>query len=96
MKLTNKQMHEIETYCWNNYCPVETFLENLEYELGNEKIFRIVIYLLGSAYLHNNALPHYHDDIGNAHSLLLVVSNENGGNARALLYPSYLLSCLKP
>lgn len=41
MKLTNKQMHEIETYCWHNYCPVETFLENLEYELGNDKIAKI-------------------------------------------------------
>ena len=41
MKLTNQQMREIETYCWNNYCPVETFLENLEYELGGEKIAKI-------------------------------------------------------
>lgn len=41
MKLTNKQMHEIETYCWNNYCPVETFLENLEYELGGDKVAKI-------------------------------------------------------
>ena len=41
MKLTNQQMHEIQNYCWNNYCPVETFLENLEYELGGEKIAKI-------------------------------------------------------
>lgn len=41
MKLTNQQMREIETYCWNNYCPVEIFLENLEYELGKDKIAKI-------------------------------------------------------
>ena len=41
MKLTNQQLNEIENYCWNNYCPVETFLENLEWELRGEKIAKI-------------------------------------------------------
>lgn len=41
MKMTKQQLYAIQEYCWNNYCPVETFLENLEYELGNEKIAKI-------------------------------------------------------
>ena len=41
MKLTKQQLYAIQEYCWNNYCPVETFLENLEWELRGEKIAKI-------------------------------------------------------
>lgn len=41
MKMTKQQLYAIQEYCWNNYCLVEIFLENLEYELGKEKIAKI-------------------------------------------------------
>ena len=64
-------------------------------ELCHKEIGGIVVNLLRLAYLLNHAVLHYHDKVGNAHCLLLVVCNENSGYSRLALNTLYLLACLQ-
>lgn len=39
--MTDKQLCEIQAYCWDNYCPIETFLDSLQHELRGQKVAKI-------------------------------------------------------
>ena len=64
-------------------------------ELGDKQVVRVVIDLLRRADLLDNALPHDHNHVGNAHGLLLVVGHKDGGDARFRLNAADFLAGLQ-
>ena len=62
----------------------------------HEKIPGIVIDLLGRPHLLDHAGIHHHDEIRDAHGLLLVVGDKDGGDVGFLLDSAEFLSGLQP
>ena len=65
-------------------------------ETRHKQVRRIVVNLLRPAVLHQDAVPHHRDMVGNAHGLLLIVGDKNGGDAGFLLYLTNLFPGLQP
>ena len=53
-------------------------------ELRHKQVLGVVVDLLGGALLHQQAVAHHHNPVGDAHGLLLVVGDKQGGDAGAL------------
>ena len=64
-------------------------------ELGDKEVIRVVVHVLRLADLLHDAQLHHHDEIGDAHSLVLVVRDEHGGDARLALDAADLLARLQ-
>ena len=65
-------------------------------KLGHKEVAGVIVDLLGPAHLLNDALLHHHDLVGDAHGLLLVVGDEDGGDLGFPLDPADLLPGLEP
>ena len=64
-------------------------------ELSNKEVSRIVINLLGLTYLLYNSKLHNYDNVGNGHSLFLVVSYKYGSDTGFSLDSSDFFTCLE-
>ena len=64
-------------------------------ELGDEEIGWQVVYVLRLTYLLQNSVLHDHDEVGDAHGLLLIVGDEYSRYTRLVLYAADLLTGLE-
>ena len=64
-------------------------------EFGHKQVVRIIVHILRLADLLHNAEFHHHDEVGNAHRLILIVRDEHGCDPRLALDAADLFARLE-